>query len=776
MKAHRIALSLGSALWAMPVLAQTAAAGETTSQTAEPEASQSPQAPEAQAGQVEGEEIVIFGRGQTRQVQELDTEALTILAPGTSPLKAVQKLPSVNFQSADAFGSYEWSQRLTIRSFNSQQLGYTLDGIPLGNAAYGTVNGLHVSRAIIPENIALIRVSQGAGSLGTQATNNLGGTLEFFFSDPSREFGLSFEPTYGSDDTRRGFARLDSGDLGGVSAMASYAYLSTDKWKGLGIQRHHMANGKAVAQLGAAKLTATLNFSDRAEQDYQDLSLEMIERLGYDWDNLTHDFPLAVLIADIAANRGESGAPATNPAAGTEYPAPFETVDDSYYDASGLRVDYLGSLGIELPVAPGATFDMRGYFHDNRGQGLWVTPYTPSPSGVPISIRSSEYDLQRIGVFGSLRFEVGAHRLRVGGWFEKNDLNLARRFYGYANRTSPDRSLRDFQKNPFLTQWEFDYDTETYQYFVEDVIDFGRAKLAVGWKGFKVLNAATPVIKGPLAEGEIHSEDWFQPHVGGTFELNPQVELFAGFTQIVSAFISSPFGGPFGTTQAGFDAIKDTLKPEEADTYEAGARLNSPFLDGVAAVYFVEFRNRLVGLATGAGIIGNPNVLQNVGSVRTWGIELAGEAKVTRALSLYASYSFTDATYRDDVVNALGEVVAATKGKRVTDTPRHMAKGEIGYDDGTFFGRLGANYMSRRFFTYENDKSVPGRTIVDAALGYRFSISGTRKMEIQLNATNLFDEEYVATINSTGFANRGDRQTLLAGAPQQFFVTLRTGF
>lgn len=482
-----------------------------------------------------------------------------------------------------------------------------------------------------------------------------------------------------------------------------------------------------------------------------------------------------MLIADIAANRGESGAPATNPAAGTEYPAPFASVDYSYYDASGLRVDYLGSLGGEVPLAPGATFDARAYYHDNRGQGLWVTPYTPSPSGVPISIRSSEYDMQRRGIFGSARFELGNHRLRVGGWFEKNDLNLARRFYGYANRTAPDRSLTDFQENPFLTQWEFDYDTETYQYYVEDVIDFGRAKLALGWKGFKVLNAATPVIKGPLAEGEIQSEDWFQPHIGGTFELNPGVELFGGFTQIVSAFTSSPFGGPFGTTQAGFDAIRDSLKPEEADTYEAGARLNTRLVDGVAAVYFVEFRNRLAGLATGAGIIGNPNVLQNVGSVRTWGIELAGEAKLGRAFSLYATYSYADATYQDDVVNALGDVVAATKGKRVTDTPEHMAKGEIGYDDGTIFGRIGANYMSERFFTYENDKGVPGRTIVDASLGYRFGFAGMRNLELQFNATNLFDEDYVATINSTGFANRGDRQTLLAGAPRQFFITLRAG-
>ena len=78
-------------------------------------------------------EIIVIGRGETRQVQELSNDDLGVLAAGTSPLKAIEKLPSVNFQSADPFGNYEWSTRVTIRGFNQNQLGFTLDGIPLGD-------------------------------------------------------------------------------------------------------------------------------------------------------------------------------------------------------------------------------------------------------------------------------------------------------------------------------------------------------------------------------------------------------------------------------------------------------------------------------------------------------------------------------------------------------------------------------------------------------------------------------------------------------------------
>jgi iron complex outermembrane receptor protein len=47
------------------------------------------------------ETIVVFGRGETRQVAEVGQEQLRLQAPGSSPFRAIEKLPGVNFQSAD---------------------------------------------------------------------------------------------------------------------------------------------------------------------------------------------------------------------------------------------------------------------------------------------------------------------------------------------------------------------------------------------------------------------------------------------------------------------------------------------------------------------------------------------------------------------------------------------------------------------------------------------------------------------------------------------------
>ncbi|MEC3951330.1 TonB-dependent receptor [Sphingobium sp. HWE2-09] len=730
-------------------------------------------------------EIIVFGRGETRQVQEIKARDIVVLTPGTNPLKAIEKLPSVNFQSADPFGNYEWSQRITIRSFNQNQLGFTFDGIPLGDMSYGNHNGLHITRAISSENIGSVRVSQGAGSLGTQATGNLGGTVETFSMDPTGELGAQGNLTYGSNDTWRAFGRINLGSKDGIRGYVSYGYGSTDKYKGQGVQDQHMGNAKVIIPVGDAKIDGWLSYSDRREQDYQDMSMGMIRRLGWDWDNTYPDYARAIDYAnrlndvDRVSNSGGSPFPdgrydysGATVATGQTYPGNVTSADDAYYDAAGLRKDWLGAVALTTPLGDSATFKIKGYYHNNSGMGLWATPYVPSPNGVPMSVRTTEYEMDRIGAFGSVDYTLGIQNFSVGAWYENNKFNQARRFYAFASRTEPGLSFRDYPKNPFATQWEFDFTTDTFQYHVQDKIDLGMVTINLGWKGFKVTNKAEAIVSATFPEGKIKAEDWFQPHAGFAVELTPEAEIFGGFTQVTRAFASATTTGPFSTNQAGFDAIKDDLKPETSDTFELGLRYNTSIFNGTLGAYLVNFKNRLLAVQVGSAIQGNPSALQNVGGVRAVGVEAAGDLRLGGGFGLYASYSYTDATYRDDVVNGNGVVVAAIEDKTVVDSPKHMARGEFNYDDGQRFFRVGLNYMSRRFYSYTNDASVPGRLLVDASLGYRF----TDKIEIQMNVTNLFDKKYVGTIGSGGFSNSGDAQTLLVGAPQQFFATLKAGF
>jgi iron complex outermembrane receptor protein len=726
-----------------------------------------------------GADIVVLGFGQTRQVQTVTDNDIKLLTPGTSPLKAIAKLPGVNFQSADAFGAYEWSTRISLRGFNQNQLGFTLDGVPLGDMSYGNYNGLHISRAIISENVGTVAVSQGAGNLSTASVSNLGGTLQFSSRDPSNHFDLAASGTYGSENTVRGFVRVDSGDLGGVRGYVSYAYLNADKWRGWGEQRQHQVNAKVVADIGDGKITGFLNFSDRRENDYQDMSLEMIDRLGSNWDNISNDWATAYQLGAIYQNQQAGTAnPAflPYPGYGVTFPTPFATVDDAYYDAAGLRRDWLTGLTFETPVTAGVRFKLQGYYHNNHGQGLWWTPYVPSPTGAPISVRTTEYDMDRMGSLGSVVWEAGPNTLEVGGWIETNDFHQARRFYSLANTLAgSSRDSLKFQTNPFATQWEFDFSTQTTQYYVGDTLDLGVVTLSGGWKGVKVSNSATPIVSGGLASGDIESKDWFLPQLGVLFHVTDNAELFANYTENIRPFVSAATGvTPYATTQVGFNAIRDQLKPETSKTYEAGGRLRSgPFQASIAA-YYVDFSNRILGLTSGSGIQGNPVVLQNVGSVRSVGAEVSATYTFMRGLSATASYAYNDSTYRNNVPG----VAAIIKDKTVVDSPKHIASGEIAYDGEMFFGRVGANYMSKRYFTYSNDQSVKGRVVVDASIGIKVpeGMGFLTGFALEGSVTNLFDKDYVSSIGTNGFGNSGDNQTLLPGTPRQFFVTLRRGF
>lgn len=737
-------------------------------------------APVDAASENRGDDIIVYGFGETRQVQTVTEKDIALLTPGTTPLKAVQKLPGVNFQSADPFGAYEWSSRISLRGFNQNQLGFTLDGVPLGDMSYGNHNGLHLSRAIISENVGTVSVSQGAGALGTASSSNLGGTLEFTSRHPSETMDLAGSLTYGSEQTFRAFVRGETGDLGGVRGYLSYAFIDAGKWKGDGRQRQHQVNGKVVGEIGDATVTGFLNFSDRRENDYQDMSAEMISRLGRDWDNFAPDWATAYGVAAVHHNQQWLAAngsafpqsPVPYPGFGFTFPAPITSVDDAYYNAAGIRRDWLGGLSLDMPVTEQISFKLQGYYHRNEGQGLWWSPYVQSPTGAPISVRTTEYDIERPGVIARAVHDLGFNHFEVGGWYERNDFRQARRFYSLDNvLTGSSRDSLKFQTDPFFTQWDFDFTTDTYMYYVMDRLDISDMfSISGGWKGLKIDATADPIVQGGLPTGSIEVEDMFLPQAGLLVRLG-DAELFANYNENMRAYQIAATSGPFSTTQAGFDAIADTLEPETSQTYEVGGRLRAGAFQGSVAAYYVDFKNRLLSVSSGSAIVGSPSILQNVGNVRSYGFEVAGTYQPMPGLSLSAAYAYNDSTYRDDV----GAV--AIKGKTVVDSPEHIASGDIAYDSDMLFGRIGANYMSKRYYTFTNDQSVDGRVVVDLSLGIKFPGEGWMSgWALEGSVTNLFDEDYVSTVGSGGFGNSGDRQTLLPGAPQQFYITIRRGF
>jgi iron complex outermembrane receptor protein len=702
--------------------------------------------------------INVVGTGETRQVQELGREELARQPAGTSPLKLLGKLPGVHFTSSDPWGNYEWSTRLNIRGFNQNQLGFTLDGIPLGDMSYGNHNGLHISRAMIAENLGYIEVSQGSGALETASSSNLGGTVRFTSRGPQAERGLTLAQTVGSDETFRTFARYDSGDINGFSAFLSGAKHKAEKWKGWGPQNSDQVNGQVRYAADNWSFGALINTSRRAETDYADLSLESAARLGMDWDNYARDYARAIR------------------AAFGQFSGGVNSLDDAYYLGRGLRDDNLYAANTEVAFGENSLFKAQVYRHTNEGQGHWVTPYSASSPTLPLRLRTTEYTIDRTGVTAGFELGLGAHTVSVGLWNESSDHNLQRNFYNLNADTAPNRSF--FYRSPDLRVFEQDFDSSTTVYYVRDriALDDGRFVVDVGFKGMDAdIDAVNRL--GTRAAGSITAKDSFLPQLGLRYEFTPGFEVFGSYAENMAAFRAG-VNGPFSATQTTFNAIRGTLRPETSTTFEGGLRYGNGGFQSSLTVYRVDFEDRLLTISQCAGIVGCPSALANVGDVETSGAELAMDWTFAEGLSLFAALSMNQSEYASDYLD--GTTLVRTNGKNVVDAPEMLFNAELRYAVGGWDARIGAKYTDERFITYLNDSKVPDYWVSDASLAYSFGdFAWAKNLKASLNVTNLFDESYFASVGTNGFVASdptGLNYTLVTGAPRQVFFTLEAQF
>jgi iron complex outermembrane receptor protein len=724
---------------------------------------------------VQTENVSIFGKGQTRQVQSINQKDMEETIPGTSPLKVLEKLPGVSFQSSDPFGSYEWSTRFSVRGFGQSYMGFTLDGVPLGDMSYGNNNGLHISRAIISENIGRVNLSQGSGSLGVASTSNLGGTVQFYSNEPENQLGGTISQTAGSSNMSRTYARVDTGVLGsGTKAYFSYAGQAAEKWKGWGPQTSEQYNSKLVHMFGENKISLFLNTSDRSETDYGDLSIDSKNKLGWGWDNYAPDWKRAI---NAATGPYTGGVQNINPATGP--------LDAAYYLGRGLRKDKLMGTTLDLALADDLRLKSTFYTHTNIGQGQWYTPYTPSPGaaagpgvytgpGLPISIRTTEYSIRRSGVVNDLTWTSGINTVNAGLWMEKSYSTLARNYYAATGPTDTNY----FLTNPFKTDFVQDFVTTTTQFHAQDTLALldGRMKANFGFKTPKV-QIDTTSQAGTRAGGSITAKKSFLPQVGINYSLTDESEVFGSASQNMRAF-QPGVNGPFSQTAAAFAAGQPNLKPETSTNVEVGYRYKGEDLQGSLTAYMTNFQDRLLQVTTTAGIVSVPGVFVNVGKVQSKGVEAALSWMPVQNWTWFNSLTLNNSQYKSDYTNA--GVVVNINGKQVVDAPKMMFSTDVGYEHNGWFGNVGGKYTGQRYYTYLNDNKVDAFFVVNASTGYRQkNVMGFKEFAVQFTVTNLLNKKYFSTIGSNGFTvsdPQGAFATMQEGAPRQAFVSVTGKF
>jgi iron complex outermembrane receptor protein len=758
------------------------------------------------------------------------------ILPGASPLKAIQTLPGVLFLTADPWGNNEQNESLFVHGFSTQQLGYTFDGVPLGDQQYGNYNGLSPSRALTSENVDRVVLASGAGSLGVASTSNLGGAIETFSRDPSQERLFSVRQTVGSYETTRTFLRMDTGEFGdGNSAYVSYLHHDSKAWDFDGHQRGNQVNAKYVHRDDRGKLTAYFDWNDKVEPNEDATAFGNQQTAGA---STFIPYTRPFLYPDLAACSSTliNGTPPV--AQGNNFSNCF---------SAAQRTDVLAYLKYDYNLASNMTWSNQAYYHYNYGRGIVAGPinqaglpglfaaYFPqlvvdkNGAPVPISqaaanantpgtlqnisnlfggtgneVRTTEYLINRAGLISTFNWQLGDHNIEAGAWWEHNEDAQHRAWYPFAAANN-DLSPYDEPTGPaVLIQYYARFVVNDVQLHLQDqwrirpdlTLQFGfKSSLQNANGKFPINQVNLPTTNPPVQypSGSITSNKWFLPQVGALWDVTDHEQVFANVQENMRQFIPYGAGSNFYGfspwslgSQAAFELFKDTVKPETSWTYELGVRsqrqVDLGILTGVsgqASVYHVNFKNRLLNIAAYNFINPGAAVLANVGGVTTNGADLAATLQFGPHYRLYNAVSYNRSTYDSDYQtgSATGAITSvATGGKQVPLTPKWLNKTILGTTWGGFDAQVSADYVGSRYVTYLNDLSVKSTFLVGLEASYRFDVGGSSWMKaarISANITNLFDRKGISTANVTG--NSGGYAAFPL-APRMGFVTLAADF
>ncbi|MES2049702.1 MAG: TonB-dependent receptor, partial [Pseudomonadota bacterium] len=473
--------------------------------------------------------IVLISNQKTRSSVSVAQSEIKKILPGTNPLKALHSLPGVSFQTADPWGNNEQNLALFVHGFSGQQLGYTLDGVPLGDQQYGNYNGLSPQRAIISENLRSVLLSSGAGDLATASTSNLGGTIETFSSDPLSQRGTSLAQTIGSHSATRSFVRFDSGNSGNLATdSAFYIALLRQKaraWDFDALQGGTQVNAKLINHSERGKLTLFFNYSDKTEPN-EDSTVHVAGEISSPY---TRPFTYPDFSGALAYLSASGATPAVD---GANY---------RNYFGVAQRTDYLSYAKYELDLNAETSWINQVYFHHDDGLGAVAGPivvaglpalfrvYFPQQDlkqvfgGSGYAVRSTEYWIKRAGLISTVRSAWGKHQIELGGWLEHNRSSAYRRWYQLDVKQP--LTPYDRPKNPVITQYGSEIDNHVVQLHAQD--DWRPLPSLTVQAGFKSslqfadgqfpAQPALGAISGgstALPVGEIITKAWLLPQLG----------------------------------------------------------------------------------------------------------------------------------------------------------------------------------------------------------------------------------------------------------------------
>lgn len=784
------------------------------------------------ASQIEEEEVIVV-TGQrvnmegamaaeqaARARATVTQEYLATQNPGQTVLNSINLIPGVQFDNNDAYGSS--GGNLTIRGFDGARISLTFDGVPLNDTGNYAI---YSNQQMDPELITRANVNMGTTEVDSPTAFAVGGTVNYVTVVPSNEFGLITQATGGSDNFGRIFLQLDSGRIlgeNGPTAFGAVSYTEYDHFVGPGEIQKAQYNGRIYQALGndGDFLSLSVHYNENRNNFYRGLSLAQFNSGTtpvYDATCATVAGGPGVQAAAACSNyigvrinpsntgniRGQGRFSLTD--------ALTLTVDPSYQfvRANGGGTESVSETNIRL--GPGGV--------DLNGDGDRVDTvllYAPSNTttnryGITSSLiwDISETQSLRVGY----TYDYGRHR-QTGEYStldssgNPTDVFGGRQGFGtsFTNAYGDVFQKRDRSSIASLSQWSAEYrgdfmddrltvvagvripeferellqrcfapagSTSSTQFCTDRATDTPSspaqaALVAPGFVWFDLNGNGTvqnsgsgnEVFAPPFATTVSYSD--VLPNVGFTYRPAENHQFFLSYAEGLSA--------PRTDDLYGGNTIAETqrVEPETSQAYDLGYRYQAGSILAGATLWYNQFQNRIIRSV-------DPDdptfaIARNVGAVDLWGAELQVGWEASDALTLYGSASYVMSELQN---NLPGQTQG--RGNELPGQANWTYAARAEYEIGALTFGLQGKFVGERFANDFNTEVAPEYTVFDFDARWDLgTLLRNDRTYLQLNVSNLFDEQYLGAISFFG-VNSGTGSYSL-GAPQTMTLTLRAEF
>ncbi|WP_445180670.1 TonB-dependent siderophore receptor [Pseudomonas sp. McL0111] len=628
---------------------------------------------------------------------------------------AVRYMPGI---TASSYGSDTRADWLRVRGFEPTQF---LDGLPLPKGVYANPK----QETWNLDRLALLRGP--ASSVYGQTPP--GGLLDMVSRRPSDVASSEVQLQYGSDNHRQ----INFASTGKIDDAGEFLYGISGVIRDGGTQIDHIDDKRYnIAP------SLTWNIDD-------DTKLTLLSQFTRDDTGVTSQF---------------------YPIQGTKIDMPFGKIshhknlgdpDYDYYDRTYYALGY--AFEHRLNDVWQFKQNLRYTKSDLSFQTVTVNSYNPAYAGFTVDDAGNvgrgttnvDEDISQFAVDNNFQADFATgdirHTLLLGLDHQRSNNNYTSIF-----GTAPDINVNNPVygqpiTRPSRSSAYYDYDQKTYQtgLYVQDQMALDQWRLTLGGREDWVHTSTRFLNKGDATNTQRDKAFSGNAAISYVFD--------SGFVPYLS------YAESFQPTSGADATSTGSLKPTEGKQWELGIKYQPPGSKTLLSAAVYDLTQKNVSVNT---FVDGISITSQTGEVKVKGLELEAVSDVTDNLKVIAAYTLA----KSEVQNGVD------KGNRLQLMPNQQASlwtdytWHAGVLDGFGIGG-GVRYTGNTYGDKANTwlGKADAYTVFDAAVHYDLGRldNSLKGASLALNATNLFDKDYISTCDGF-YCYYGDQRSVIASA------------